>query len=172
MVRRRRRVVGACLAALVAAGGALAYATSPDGSTSRPAALPSRSAAGLAGPLGPDGFSAVAAYFKQVTFTHDELGQYQEIAMKLPAGRYLVEVLTSNAPTGSRPDCAGVSFPLVPSVVEGKSFVGYAPVGADGDSAAVSCYERATGRDSSATYHLFYLPVGPNAGAATPLEHS
>jgi hypothetical protein len=161
---------GATLVAVALAGGAAVWAAAAD--SAQPTPVISSSAAGVAGPLGPDAFAAIPAYFKRVTFSRDQLGQYQEIAMKLPAGRYLVEVLTAGAQAGSRPDCAGVSFPLVPSLIEGKSFVGYVPVRDDGDAATVSCYERATSRNSTATYHLFYLPVGPKSGTATALEHS
>jgi hypothetical protein len=138
-----RLVGGSCFVALAVASGALAWAAAPD---LRGAAglAGSSDAAGVAGPLGPDAFSALPAYFKRVTFNRNQLGQYQDIAMKLPAGRYLVEVVTSHAPAGSRPDCAGVSFPLVPSVVEGRSFTGYVPVANDGRSPASSGLPAAT----------------------------
>jgi len=164
-------MVGSGFIALVVAGGVLAATA---GSESPAAAGPPDAprSAGLAGPLGPDAFSAVATYYKQVTFTQDQLGQFQDITMSLPAGRYRVDVITSEGPSSSRPDCAGVAFPLVPSVVAGSfSFTGYVPVANDGDAATVSCYERATGH-ANATYRLFYLPVGPKSGAAPAKEHS
>ncbi|MCW2546999.1 MAG: hypothetical protein JWN96_1459 [Mycobacterium sp.] len=169
MNRKSRIVGGSCVFALVVAGGAIGWTVIP-GAGGAISAAGSNGDSGVAGPLGPDAFSAFPTYFKRVTFTQDQLGQFQDIAIHLPAGRYLVEVLTSRGPSGSRPDCAGVAFPLVPSVIQG-SFTGYVPVAKDGDAATVSCYERATGHPS-ATYHLFYLPVSPKSGAGTPEEHS
>jgi hypothetical protein len=170
MNRKSRIVGGSCVIALVVAGGALGWTAIPRAGGVI-AAAGSKGDTGVAGPLGPDGFSAFPTYFKRVTFTHDQLGQFQDIAIHLPAGRYLVEVVTSHGPSGSRPDCAGVSFPLVPSAVPG-SFTGYAPVASDGDAATVSCYERAGGGTSTATYRLFYLPLSPKSAAGIPEEHS
>ena len=98
------------------------------------------------------------SYFKRVTFAGDQLGQSQVISARLPAGRYLVEVLTPNTPALS-PDCLGVSFPLVPPTGDGSGYRGYVSVAKDGDAAAVSCYERARDSTSTVTYELFYVPA-------------
>ncbi len=114
---------------------------------------------GLAGPLGPQKLAALPSYFKRVTFAASELSQYQGITAHLPAGKYLVLIVTKGAPGGRRPDCLGVSFPLAPSIEKGRGFRGYVSVAADGDAATVLCYERAVDTRWSVTYELFYFPT-------------
>jgi hypothetical protein len=112
---------------------------------------------GIAGPAGPLQISPVAAYFKRVTYPSDELGQNQEAGAALPAGRYLVEVLTPGAVTP--PDCLGVSFPLVPPHGTHTAFTGYVTVAKSGDDVTVSCFERPGAPTSNATFELYFIPV-------------
>jgi hypothetical protein len=156
-IHRKKLLVGAALAfALVVAGASMASSEPvlPDGTTSSPDPA---STTGIAGPAGPQEITPVAGYFKRVTYTSDELGQYQETAAKLPAGRYLVEVLTPHA--ASAPDCLGVSFPLVPPHGDATAFTGYVSVARNGDPVTISCYEQSTGAKSTASYELFFIPA-------------
>ena len=110
---------------------------------------------GVAGPLGPQGISVVPSYFKRVTFSAEQIGQAQQIAAHLPAGKYLVEVRAPSAPTGNGSDCLGVAFPLSQSLHNERDFTGYVSV-AHGDAATVFCYAQTA---KSSTYELFYIPV-------------
>ncbi|HEX4017118.1 MAG TPA: hypothetical protein VHX15_10310 [Frankiaceae bacterium] len=154
---RKRLLVGAVLAvAVVVASTSVAWSKPvlPDGTSYSPDPA---STTGITGPAGPQQISPVAAYFKRVTYTVDELGQYQETGLKLPAGRYLVEVTTPHA--ASPPDCLGVSFPLVPPHGTETAFTGYVTVAKSGDEVTISCYEQATGADSTASYELMFIPA-------------
>jgi hypothetical protein len=156
-MRRKRLVIGGALVlAIVVASTSVAASKPvlPDGTTSSPNRA---STTGIAGPAGPQQISPIAAYFKRVTFSSDELGQSQEIEAKLPAGRYLVEVLTPHA--ASTPDCLGVSFPLAPPHADTPAFNGYVSVAENGDPVTVSCFERATDANSTASYELFFIPA-------------
>jgi hypothetical protein len=156
-MKRKTVLASGLLSAVLVAGGVwLAIAAAPEtaGATAQ-----STSDLGLAGPLGPQAFSAIPSYFKQVTFSRSQLGQFQYIDAHLPAGRYLVQVQAVNPPAGGSPDCAGVAFPLVPSSTDRTSFRGYVSVVSAGEVATVSCYERGSGPNATATFNLFYLPV-------------
>jgi hypothetical protein len=156
-MNRKRLLVGGTLAlAIVVASTSVAWSKPvlPDGTTNSPDPA---STTGIAGPVGPQQITPVAAYFKRVTYTSDELGQYQETAAKLPAGRYLVEVLTPHA--ASEPDCLGVSFPLAPPHGNATAFTGYVTVANNGDPVTISCYEQATDANSTASYELFFIPA-------------
>jgi len=158
-VKRKGLLVGGSLILAIAlSGGSVAWASIPRGPEDGAFSKGVGGDVGVAGPLGPQGFAGIASYFKRVTFTFEELGQPQEIAAHLPAGRYLVELLALNAPAHS-PDCAGVSFPLVPAADVSMGYTGYATVANDGDATTVSCYERADDPAVSATYELFYIPA-------------
>jgi hypothetical protein len=156
----QRGLLAAASLALVfaAAGGAVAWSASPgaDRVTRPPGDAAGAGHFGIAGPFGPQAITAFPSYFKRVTFANNQLGQSQIISAQLPAGRYLVEVLT---PGGGRPDCMGVSFPLVPPIEDGMDFRGYVTVTGAGGAASVSCYERATDATSTVTYELFYIPA-------------
>jgi hypothetical protein len=156
MNRTRLLIGGALTFALIVASTSVSWSKPvlPDGTTSSP---DPPSTTGIAGPAGPQQISPVAAYFKRVTYSSDELGQYQETAAKLPAGRYLVEVLTPRA--SSTPDCLGVSFPLVPPHGSATAFTGYVSVVKNGDPVTVSCFERATDANSTASYELYFIPA-------------
>ncbi len=120
---------------------------------------------GVAGPLGPQAFSAVPAYFRAETFTAGELGQYQDVSSRLPAGRYLLDLKVTATASSGEPDCLGVSFPLAKarfpssSQVRHQEFTGYVTVARSDDSAVVTCYQRGTAPDSSVSYALYFRPV-------------
>ncbi len=156
-MNRTRLLIGGALAlAVVVAGTSVAWSRQvlPDGTT-RSADPPGTT--GIAGPAGPQQISPVAAYFRRVTYSSDQLGQAQETSARLPAGRYLVEVLATRA--ASAPDCMGVSFPLVPPATSGAAFTGYVTVANTGDPVTVSCYERAADASSTASYEIFFIPT-------------
>jgi hypothetical protein len=156
-MNRKRLVGGGVLAlAIVVASTSVAWSKPvvPDGTTASPDPA---SVTGIAGPVGPQQITPVASYFKRVTYTVDELGQYQETATRQPAGRYLVEVLTPNP--ASRPDCLGVSFPLAPPHTKAIAFTGYVTVEKNGDPVTISCFEEATSATSTASYELFFIPA-------------
>ncbi len=156
MNRRMLAVGGALAVAIVVASTSVAWSKPvlPDGTTFSPDPA---STTGIAGPLGPQQISPVAAYFKRVTYTVDELGQYQYVDTKLPAGRYLVEVLAPHA--SSPPDCLGVSFPLVPPHGTATAFTGHVTVAKSGDPVSISCFEQATTAQSTASYELTFIPT-------------
>ena len=158
MNRKRLLVGGALTLAIVVTSASVAWSrpVPPDGASSSP---DPPDTTGIAGPIGPQQISPVAAYFKRVTYSSDELGQYQETAAQLPAGRYLVEVLTPQ--TAGTPDCLGVSFPLRPPRAPGAPYTGYVTVAKGGDAVTVTCYEQAGDTTSTATYELYFLPAPP-----------
>ena len=155
-MNRKRLLIGGALAlGVVLASTSVAWSKPvlPDGSSFSPDPA---NATGIAGPLGPQRITPVAAYFKRVTFTRDEIGQSHEIETKLPAGRYLVEVLTPHSVGAA--DCLGVSFPLVPPSGAAGAFNGYVSVARNGDPVSIACYERASGAPA-ASYELFFIPA-------------
>src|SRR4051812_40006979 len=111
MIRKRVLVAGLLTLAIVIAGTSVSWSRPflPDGS-SRGTDPPSSS--GIAGPAGPEQISPVAAYFKRVTYQGYQLSDFQTAGIRLPAGRYLVEVTSPGSVDAV--DCLGVSFPLVP----------------------------------------------------------
>ncbi len=161
MNRRRVLAAGSLALMVTVAGGAVAWSA---GRPTRAAGSGDRLTSplgdvGIAGPLGPQAIAAVPSYFKRVSFTPDQLGQSQVISSDLPVGRYLVEVLTPNTQGGRRPDCMGISFPLVPPVDGISGFRGYVSVTTSDKAAAVSCYEPASDTNSTVTYELYYIPA-------------
>jgi hypothetical protein len=161
MNRRRLWAAGSVALAIAVAGGAVAWSTTSGVRHPGDRVTGPPSDVGIAGPLGPQQITAFPSYFKRVTFANNELGQSQVISAHLPPGEYLVEVLTPNTPSSARPDCMGVSFPLVPPADVGMSFRGFVTVAKAGDAASVSCYVRATNATSTVTYELFYIPAMP-----------
>ena len=156
MIRTRLLVGGTLALAIVVASTSVAWSKTvlPDGSGLSPDPA---GTTGIAGPLGPQQISPVAGYFKRVTYTGDELGQSQDIETRLPAGRYLVAVLTPHATGGV--DCLGVSFPLVPPHGRASAFTGYVSVARNADPVTVACFEPARKANSAASYELYFFPA-------------
>jgi hypothetical protein len=161
MNRSRALAAGSLVLMVAVAGAAVAW------SSGRPAPAAGSGdrltsplgGVGIAGPLGPQAIAAIPSYFKRVSFTPGQLGQSQVISTDLPVGRYLVEVLTPNTSRGRRPDCMGISFPLVPPVDGVSGFRGYVSVTASDKAAAVSCYEPVSDPSAPVTYELYYIPA-------------
>lgn len=158
MKRTTALVSGALVAVAVAAGISVAIVSTPEAAR---ASASFGDDVGVAGPFGPQAFSAIPSYFRQVTFLRSQLGEYQYIDAHLPEGRYLVQVRAVNSPAGDTPDCAGVAFALAQSPSDRTTFRGYAVVERAGDAATVSCYESGGGgiTNATATFKLYYLPV-------------
>jgi hypothetical protein len=156
MNRKRVLVAGLLTLAIVIAGTSVSWSRPvvPDGST-RGAASPSIS--GISGPAGPQQISPVAAYFRRVTYASYQLSQFQTTGIRLPAGRYLVEVLSPGAVDAA--DCLGVSFPLVPPHDSNPAYTGYVTVAHSGDEAEVSCFEEPPDPTATVSYEVYFFPV-------------
>jgi hypothetical protein len=113
--------------------------------------------AGLAGPAGPQRFSPVASYYTRAKYEGYQLSQFQTISARLPAGRYLVEVISPGAVDAA--DCLGVAFPLVPPHDSNPAYTGYVTVARSGDEVAVSCFEEPPDPTASVSYELYFFPV-------------
>ena len=112
---------------------------------------------GVAGPAGPEQFSPIATYFKRATYRGNERRQFHMISAPLPAGRYLVEVLTPGSTDAV--DCMGVTFALVPSHDKLIAYTGYVTVIDPATEVTVSCVGDPHSQDPVATYELYFIPV-------------
>jgi hypothetical protein len=156
-MKRKRLLVGGLLTlAIVVASTSVSWSRPvvPDGST-RGVAPPNIS--GIAGPVGPQQLSPVAAYFTRVTYQSYELSEFQTVGIRLPAGRYLAEVASPGSVDAT--DCLGVSFPLVPPHDGNPAYTGYVTVAHSGDQAEVSCFQEPPTPASSVSYELYFFPV-------------
>ena len=156
-MNRKRLVVGGLLTiAIIIASTSVSWSRPvvPDGST-RGTDPPSTS--GVAGPAGPQQISPVAAYFKRVTYQSFQLSQFQTAGIRLPAGRYLVEVISPGSVDAA--DCLGVSFPLVPPHDGNPAYTGYVTVARSGDDAEVSCFQEPPDPSAIVSYELYFFPV-------------
>jgi hypothetical protein len=157
-MNRKRLLVGGLLTlAIVIASTSVSWSRPvvPDGAT-RGTDPPSTS--GIAGPAGPQQISPVAAYFKRVTYQGFETTQSQTAGIRLPAGRYLVEVVSPGSVDAS--DCLGVSFPLVPPHDANPAYTGYVTVAPGGGDAEVSCFQEPQDPTEGGSYELYFFPVG------------
>ncbi len=156
MNRKRVLVAGLLTFVIVIASTSVSWSRPvvPDGST-RGVAPPDIS--GIAGPAGPQQISPVAAYFKRVSYDTFQRNESQTAAIRLPAGRYLVEVIPPR--TGETLDCLGVSFPLAPPRGANPTYSGYLTIAHSGDEAEVSCFQTSPDTTATVSYELYFFPV-------------
>jgi hypothetical protein len=156
-MNRKRLLVGSVLTlAIVLASTAVSWSRPvvPDGAA-RGDDPPNTT--GIAGPAGPQQISPVAAYYKRATYSSYQLSQFQTTGARLPAGRYLIEVLSPGALDAV--DCLGVSFPLVPPQGSDSAYHGYVTVAKSGDEVAVSCFQEPPDPNATVSYELYFFPV-------------
>ncbi len=157
MQRKRLLLAGVLTLAIVVASTAVSWSRPvvPDGP---PASADRAVTVGIAGPAGPAQLSPVPAYYKRATYAGYQLRQFQTIGLRLPAGRYLIDVRSPASVDAA--DCLGVSFPLVPPHDANPTYTGYVTVARSGDEVAVSCFEEPPSPTSTVSYELFFYPVG------------
>ena len=99
----------------------------------------------------------MAAYFKRVNYDSFQRSPSQTAGVRLPAGRYLVEVVPPRS--ADTVDCLGVSFPLVPPHGANPTYTGYLTIAHSGDEAEVSCFQTTPDPTATVSYELYFFPV-------------
>jgi hypothetical protein len=154
---KRVLVAGLLALAIVVASTSVTWSRPvlPDGSSR---GADPRSASGVAGPAGPQQISPVAAYFKRIPYDSFLRSASQTAGVRLPAGRYLVEVVPPRS--ADAVNCVGVSFPLAPPHGASRTFTGYLTVAHAGDEAEFSCFHTFPAPAVPVSYEFYFVPAG------------